>query len=78
MKKMLAGNEKGCTFAPANDRTRGRNEGSEFAKFFDSLRPAQEAWRDETPGGARHADKEPRKESEGGPEIDRRNKQESQ
>ena len=40
LKKVLAGWEKGGTFAPANDG-RGARERGCLRKFFDSLRPAQ-------------------------------------
>ena len=42
MKKVLAEWEKGSTFAPAFGREAGLNRGETEAKFFESLRPAQD------------------------------------
>ena len=41
MKKVLANSGKGSTFAPAFGRNEGEQRG-EKAKFFESLRPAQD------------------------------------
>ena len=42
MKKVLAEWEKGSTFAPAFGREAGTKRGETEAKFFESLRPAQD------------------------------------
>ena len=42
MKKVLASSGKGSTFAPAFGREAGLNGGETEAKFFESLRPAQD------------------------------------
>ena len=47
-KKVLAGKEKGCTFAPAFPEGEGPEEAG-GAEFFESLRPAQQPPR--SPGG---------------------------
>ena len=41
-KKVLAGLKKGSTFAPAFGRREGSGRGEPGAKFFESLRPAQD------------------------------------
>ena len=40
--KLLVGNEKGCTFAPAFGRNEGREKRGDGSEFFESLRPAQD------------------------------------
>ena len=42
MKKVIAEWEKGSTFAPAFGRNEGLGRGETGAKFFESLRPAQD------------------------------------
>ena len=42
MKKVLAVSQKGSTFAPAFGREEGTDEEDTGAKFFESLRPAQD------------------------------------
>ena len=42
MKKVLASSGKGSTFAPAFGREAGTDRGETEAKFFESLRPAQD------------------------------------
>ena len=49
LKKVLAGKEKGCTFAPAFPRGEATERGDGEAEFFESLRPAQRPPR--SPGG---------------------------
>ena len=42
LKKNVADNGKGCTFAPAFGRNEGREKRGDGSEFFESLRPAQD------------------------------------
>ena len=69
MKKVLASSEKGSTFAPAFGTEEGTNEGKPGAKFFESLRPAQDRRRCEAASGRGTLTKEHQENIEAEPEI---------
>ena len=69
MKKVLASSEKGSTFAPAFGTEEGTNEGEPGAKFFESLRPAQDRRRCEAASGRGTLTKEHQENIEAEPEI---------
>ncbi len=75
MKKVLAEWEKGSTFAPAFGREAGLNGGDTEAKFFESLRPAQDRRRGMRRQGQEPLKKEHQEDIEAEPEIQNRQKE---